>query len=182
MGGFHSFSRPSDLTCRMPPGCTCTIESSPIEATQRVGESVLRPESVTSSTVSPMERIRVALTNETTMYASCKSSRRLRTVHTAFGLPGSSETAISLTARPRCSRRSDERGPRPQQAARYGVPDLCGSTVRASMIGETESMSSTWSKLVSGRGSRSTTVRSPASKCFDEHRGASSSSPTPWNW
>ena len=48
----------------------------------------------------------------------------LRTVHTALGLPGSSETAISLTARPCCSMRSEERGPRPQSAAMCGWPDL----------------------------------------------------------
>ena len=72
---------------------TCTIESSPKRHVKRVGVSALRPESVTSSTVSPMERTKVALTKETTMYASCSSERRFLTVHTAFGLPGEGRVA-----------------------------------------------------------------------------------------
>lgn len=46
---------------------------SPRREHARVGVVPRNPESVTSSTVSPMERTRVALVNETTMYASYSS-------------------------------------------------------------------------------------------------------------
>ena len=46
---------------------------SPRREHARVGVVPRNPESVTSSTVSPMESTRVALVNETTMYASYSS-------------------------------------------------------------------------------------------------------------
>jgi len=52
-------------------------------------------------------RTSVALVKETTMYASSSSAAARRMVHTAVGLPGSSDTAISATARPWRSTRSD---------------------------------------------------------------------------
>ena len=51
-------------------------------------------------------------------------SARFRTVQTAFGLPGSSETAISETSRPWRKTRSDERGPLPHKAYNCGVSSL----------------------------------------------------------
>ena len=164
----------------MPDGYTCTIESSPTSATWTVGESDLSPESVTSSTVSPIDSTRVALTNETTMYASYASVRRFLTVHTAFGLPGSSETAISATARPRVRVRSVERADLPQRATKEGVPSRVRSF--ASISGQSDSISSTCSRLRSGRGSSSTTASDPASKAALVHIGASSSSPSPCTW
>ncbi len=50
------------------------------------------------------------------MYASSSSAAARRMVHTAVGLPGSSDTAISATARPWRSTRSDARAPRPHSA------------------------------------------------------------------
>eukprot|EP00967_Tisochrysis_lutea_P126641 scaffold214409_cov33-Tisochrysis_lutea.AAC.6 len=58
------------------------MESSPSNATQSVGVSGLRPESVTSSTVSPIERTKVALTKLTTIKAWCSSERWRFTVQT----------------------------------------------------------------------------------------------------
>ena len=69
----------------LPYISACTIASSPRSEVCSVGVSGLRPESVTSSTVSPMESTRVALTKETTMYASCSSSRLVR-VRVGLGL------------------------------------------------------------------------------------------------
>jgi hypothetical protein len=121
--------------------------------------SGLRPESLTSSTVSPIERTSVALTNETTMYASNWSLLRFLTVQTAFGLPGSSETARSETERPCCTTRSVDRAERPQSETREGgAPRSPSSSSFASIIGQSESMSSTCSRLRSGRGSSSTTA------------------------
>lgn len=40
-------------------------------------------------------------------------SIRFLTVHTAFGFPGSSETAISDTSKPWRNTRTDDLGPRP---------------------------------------------------------------------
>ena len=115
---------------------TCTIESSPKRHVKRVGVSALRPESVTSSTVSPMERTKVALTKETTMYASCSSPRRFLTVHTALGLPGSSETAISDTASPWLSTRSVERAERPQMETSDAEPATVEGVRRFEKVGE----------------------------------------------
>ena len=118
------------------------------------------------------------------MYASCSSPRRFFTVHTALGLPGSSETAISETASPWLSTRSVERADLPQMETSEGEPPASPRlpTALQSMIGQSESMSSTCSRLRSGRGSSSTTVSSPASKAALVQSGESSSSPTPWNW
>lgn len=52
---------------------------------------------------------------------------RFFTVHTAFGLPGSSETAISDTSRPWRKTRTDERGPRPHIKYNCGVSSLARS-------------------------------------------------------
>ena len=120
------------------------MESSPTSHTPSVGVSGLSPESVTSSTVSPIESTSVALTNDTTMNESCSSAVERLTVHTAFGLPGSSETAISLTASPCCTTRSDERAPRPHSVTRAGGAPRCSSSSLASSTGESEAMSSTW--------------------------------------
>ena len=49
---------------------------SPRREHARVGVVPRNPESVTSSTVSPMERTRVALVKETTMYASYSSGMK----------------------------------------------------------------------------------------------------------
>jgi hypothetical protein len=59
----------------------------------------------------------VALTNDTTMYLCVASAGSVLTAHTALGCPGSSDTAISATARPWRSTRSEERGPRPHSCA-----------------------------------------------------------------
>lgn len=51
-------------------------------------------------------------------------SLRFLTVHTAVGLPGSSDTAISLTSSPWRNTRNDDLGPRPQAVYSCGVSSL----------------------------------------------------------
>lgn len=63
-----------------------------------------------------LRRASVALVKDTMMYASSSSVAERRMVHTAVGLPGSSDTAISATARPCRSTRRLLRGPRPHSA------------------------------------------------------------------
>lgn len=55
------------------PVLTCTTDSSPRAEQHKVGVVPINPESDTSSTVSPMLNTRVALLNDTTMYASNSS-------------------------------------------------------------------------------------------------------------
>lgn len=55
---------------------TCTRASSPSREQDRVGVVPRNPESVTSSTVSPIESTRVAFTKDTMMYASYSSVKR----------------------------------------------------------------------------------------------------------
>lgn len=52
--------------------------SSPSREQAMVGEVPRKPESVTSSTVSPMDRTRVALVKDTTMYESYSSTKKER--------------------------------------------------------------------------------------------------------
>lgn len=54
-------------------------------------------------------------------------STRLFTVQTAFGLPGSSETAISDTSNPCLKTLTEDRGPRPHSMYSCGVSSLAGS-------------------------------------------------------
>lgn len=57
---------------------TCTNASSPKAEQLRVGVVPRNPESVTSSTVSPMLSTRVALTKDTMMYASYSSVTKIK--------------------------------------------------------------------------------------------------------
>lgn len=59
---------------------------SPSEEQPRVGVVPKKPESVTSSTVSPMDKTKVAFTNDTIMYASNSSAKteRIRLVAATF--------------------------------------------------------------------------------------------------
>mmetsp|Transcript_33716 Transcript_33716/g.94873 ORF Transcript_33716/g.94873 Transcript_33716/m.94873 type:complete len:230 (-) Transcript_33716:1327-2016(-) len=66
-GHRHSFTLPSFRMCRSPPLCTCSTLSSASSWTCRVGALSRNPESLTSSTVSPMDSTMVAFTNEMTM-------------------------------------------------------------------------------------------------------------------
>mmetsp|Transcript_14811 Transcript_14811/g.36277 ORF Transcript_14811/g.36277 Transcript_14811/m.36277 type:complete len:230 (+) Transcript_14811:790-1479(+) len=63
----HSLMRLSAWMCRSPPGCACSSELSPSRLALSVGVVPRNPESLTSSTVSPMDSTRVALVKETTM-------------------------------------------------------------------------------------------------------------------
>ena len=63
-----------------------------------------------------LARTRVALSKETTMYASSSSCCDRFSVQTAVGAPGRGHTASSVTARPGRSTRSVDREPRPQAA------------------------------------------------------------------
>ena len=56
-----------ELKLELVGGPACMRASSPSREQARVGVVPRNPESVTSSTVSPMESTRVALVNETTM-------------------------------------------------------------------------------------------------------------------
>ncbi|KAJ0547463.1 hypothetical protein HanIR_Chr08g0372481 [Helianthus annuus] len=100
--------------CLIPLGCTCINESSPINETASEGVVSRNALSLTSSTVSPIERTRVALAKETTIKASNSSLTFFLTVQTALGTPGSCETAISLMASPGRKILREERGPWPQ--------------------------------------------------------------------
>lgn len=55
---------------------TCTKASSPSCEQDSVGVVPRKPESVTSSTVSPMDSTRVAFTKDTIMYASNSSVKK----------------------------------------------------------------------------------------------------------
>lgn len=59
----------------------------------------------------------------------CIPSTCLLTVHTALGLPGSSETAISDTSSPCLRTLRDDRGPRPQATYNCGVSSLAKSAI-----------------------------------------------------
>mmetsp|Transcript_33157 Transcript_33157/g.53759 ORF Transcript_33157/g.53759 Transcript_33157/m.53759 type:complete len:326 (-) Transcript_33157:926-1903(-) len=190
-GGFHSCIRRSALICRIPLGCICNRESSPSKVTAMVGEVARKPLSVTSSTVSPMESTSVALRKDTTMYLSNSSFSLLFTVHTAEGLPGSSETAISVTVRPWRRIRRVERMPRPHAAKNCLVSSPNTSATLKSIIGARDSMSSVSSRFLGWRGLKYKYCggnMSPPSPCIcccsrlDDSSGASSSSPIPWNW
>lgn len=63
-GTFHSLTRRSERTWRMPWGCTCSKASEPICWTARVGAEERNPVSWTSSIVSPIDRTSVPLTKE----------------------------------------------------------------------------------------------------------------------
>ena len=54
---------------------------------------------------------------------------RFFTVHTAFGVPGKSETAISLTSKPCLSTRIVLLGPRPQATYNCGVSSWAKSAM-----------------------------------------------------
>lgn len=105
-GVFHSFTRLSARMWRIPSGytwetqqrhkqgrchwgdssgdteavedtaLTWTKASSPSSEQESVGVVPRKPESVTSSTVSPMDRTKVALTKDTMMYASNSSEEK----------------------------------------------------------------------------------------------------------
>mmetsp|Transcript_11543 Transcript_11543/g.24166 ORF Transcript_11543/g.24166 Transcript_11543/m.24166 type:complete len:427 (-) Transcript_11543:1073-2353(-) len=183
-GVFHSLTRRSARMCRSPPGCACMRESSPSCPTRREGVVPRKPLSFTSSTVSPMDSTRVALTKETTMYES-KSSAALRlTVQTALGWPGSGDTAISVRETPCFSMRTVDRGPRPHAVTSVAVSSPGSSTACRSMRGQMLGISSMGLRLRSGRGSKNTGWKpSSVSMSVAELDSTSSSwSPMPANW
>jgi hypothetical protein len=91
----------------------------------------MKPVSLTSSIVWPMDRTRVPLGKDRTMYESNSSEASLALdgqqaklspscvnfkVHTAVGTPGSGDATIGLTSNPCLSVRKVLLGPRPQVA------------------------------------------------------------------
>mmetsp|Transcript_9729 Transcript_9729/g.40850 ORF Transcript_9729/g.40850 Transcript_9729/m.40850 type:complete len:462 (+) Transcript_9729:2908-4293(+) len=124
-GHRHSFTRPSARTCLSPEGWICSSASSPSLDALSVGTSPKKPESLTSSTVSPTRSTSVASVNETTMNATLTSAevfapapldRLALTVNKPLGLPGRGLTAISVSATPRLSVLRVERDPAPHSA------------------------------------------------------------------
>mmetsp|Transcript_4233 Transcript_4233/g.10630 ORF Transcript_4233/g.10630 Transcript_4233/m.10630 type:complete len:287 (-) Transcript_4233:546-1406(-) len=115
-GVCHSATRLEEEMWRSPEGCTWSSEPSSMSCVHRVGTVPRNPLSLTSSTVSPIDSTSVALEKETTMYESKSLVTEVRMVHTAVGLPGSGDAAISVTPSPGRSTRSVERGPRPHRA------------------------------------------------------------------
>ncbi|MPC81039.1 hypothetical protein E2C01_075639 [Portunus trituberculatus] len=77
-GAFHSFTRRSARICLMPSGA-----SSPSWEQANVGVVPRKPESVTSSTVSPMLSTRVALTKDTMIPHSSGVAGQFRHSHLA---------------------------------------------------------------------------------------------------
>lgn len=96
------------------------------------------------------------------------------TVHTALGLPGNSDTAISDTSSPCLSTRRDERGPLPHIIYSCGVSSPAKSATREERIGERDSNSSTRTRFRSGLGAKKNV--SPSSKGMAELNSNSSSS------
>lgn len=94
---------------------TCNKPSSPTLIATSVLVVLRNPVSYTSSTVSPTARTRVDVGKDTTMYLSCSSRVAFLTVHTAEGLWGSADTAISVTSRLRAPSTKNKRS----EGARY---------------------------------------------------------------
>ena len=117
--------------------------------TSIVGADARKPLSVTSSTVSPIDNTRVALLNETTMKRSYASPCLPRTVHTALGLPGSSDTAISVTATPCLRTLREDLQPRPHNTCIWGAASPARSSTSMSVMGARESTSSVLSRFLS---------------------------------
>mmetsp|Transcript_12183 Transcript_12183/g.38582 ORF Transcript_12183/g.38582 Transcript_12183/m.38582 type:complete len:257 (-) Transcript_12183:709-1479(-) len=183
-GVFHSLMRRSARMCRSPEGCTWSMLLSARSATWREGVVPRNPLSFTSSTVSPMLSTSVALTKDTTMYESYSSVTAFLTVHTALGLPGSSDTAISDTARPGRSMRSVERGPLPHRLKICGVSSPRRLDTFMSVIGLRDSMSSSLSRFLSPRGLKNTGWKpsSVSMSVAEEVSTSSSSSPRETIW
>lgn len=103
-------------------------------------------------------------------------STRFLTVHTALGLPGSSETAISDTSKPWRKTRKVDLGPLPHKTYNWGVSSFAKSATCDDIIGEKDGISSTITKFFKGLGAKKKV--SPSSKGIAElNSGSSSSSP-----
>lgn len=108
-------------------------------------------------------------------YYTCYSpSLRLFTVHTAFGLPGNSDTAISDTSKPFLNTLKEDLGPRPHNMYNCGVSSPAKSATLHDIMGDNDSISSTRTKLWSGLGAKKKV--SPSSKGIAELNSSSSSS------
>mmetsp|Transcript_11676 Transcript_11676/g.36107 ORF Transcript_11676/g.36107 Transcript_11676/m.36107 type:complete len:203 (+) Transcript_11676:2013-2621(+) len=180
-GAAHSLRRPSVRTWRRPPACTCSIEPSDRSCTSNVCTPLLRPELLTSPTVSPTASTSVPLVKLTTMYLSSASSTLFRTVHTPVGVPGSGERASSATLRPGRSTRRLERCPRPHSAYTCLVSSLCRFSTFMAVTGQRLSISSSSARFLSGRGRKKTGSNPPSVSvsCADELITSLSSSPMP---
>lgn len=100
------------------------------------------------------------------------------TVHTALGLPGNSETAISDTSKPCLKTLSDDLGPLPQAMYNWGVSSPAKSATLHDKMGERDSNSSTSTRLRSGLGAKKKV--SPSSSGIAELNSSSSSSSPRW--
>lgn len=123
-------------------------------------------------------------------YRNHEPDSRCFVVHTAFGIPGSSELTDSSISKPCRSILNVLRGPRPQAVKIWGVSEFGRTFITfESMIGFNDSSSSAKTRFSSGRGRKcvwgSGEVGSDMpNEGYDVelNSGSSSSSPNFWNW